>query len=286
MNDTELLRSFAIYQRARNLAETTIRNRESILHTLSNTLGKSLLDMQVQDLRVYLGRPGVNAGTRRTNLQAIRAFYAFAVHDGYLDIDPTIRLDVVRVPAGVPRPFTPDQIDAMLTSGAYRKTRAMILLGYHQGFRVSSIARVHGRDLDLDAMTIRTIGKGGKVRTLPLHPVIADLAKDMPRDAWWFPARGGRIGHVKPSSVTDRITRAKTRAGIRDPTLTPHSLRHAFGTELVEHDVDIRVVQELMTHESLSTTQIYTGVSERRKREGIAALPGRLIPQRSGRRAA
>ncbi|MGX5772718.1 tyrosine-type recombinase/integrase [Microbacterium trichothecenolyticum] len=191
----------------------------------------------------------------------------------------------MQVPKGEPRPFSPEQVDAMLLSGAYRKTRAMILLGYYQGFRVSSIAPVHGRDIDMLAHRIRTVGKGGKIRSLPLHPVIAELAATMPKDDYWFPARKGQTGHIKPAAVTNLITKAKKRAGITDPELTPHSLRHAFGTDLVEADVDIRVVQELMMHESLSTTQIYTRVSERRQREGIHALQPREIPQRSGRHA-
>lgn len=91
---------------------------------------------------------------------------------------------------------------------------------------------------------------------------------------------------MRRASVTNLITLANHRAGITDPTLTPHSLRHAFGTDLVDESVDIRVVQELMMYESLATTQIYTGVSARRKRDGIATLPVREIASRSGRRTA
>lgn len=114
--------------------------------------------------------------------------------------------------------------------------------------------------------------------------MIAELALTMPSDDWWFRARDGSATHVRRSSVRDLITKAKLRAGITDPTLTPHSLRHAFGTDLVEQGVDIRVVKELMMHESLATMQIYAQVSARRKREGVLALPPRPLPVRSGRR--
>ena len=120
-------------------------------------------------------------------------------------------------------------------------------------------------------------------RTLPLHPVIAELAKTMPSDSWWFPARCGRTEHISGASVTNLITLAKKRAGIRDPRLTPHSLRHSFGSDLMEEGIDIRVIQELMMHASLATTQIYTGVSANRKRAGILTLPSRDIPAHSGR---
>jgi integrase/recombinase XerD len=283
--DHRLLSDFADHQRGAGLAATTIRNRDSVLRTAAATTGVTLTDMTTADLRRFLGGPGLTPGTRRTYRSALRAFYGFLADEGVRE-DPTDRLAPVRVARGQPRPFTQDQVDRMLHTGAYRRTRAMILLGYYQGFRVSSIAAVHGRDVDLVGMTIRTVGKGGKDRTLPLHPTVAELAETMPRDGYWFPARAGRGGHITGHSVSELITRAKRRAGITDPKLTAHSLRHGFGTDLVEEGVDIRVVQELMMHESLATTQIYTGVSEHRKREGLHALRPRPIPERSGRRIA
>ncbi|MCK8465878.1 tyrosine-type recombinase/integrase [Microbacterium sp. KSW4-16] len=285
-HDREALAMFIDYQRAQNLAETTIRNRRSILTTFARKTGM-LVDCDVFTLRRYIGRDEpVSAGTRRTERGALIAFYTFLHDEGLRDDNPATKLPVVRVPKGQPRPFTAEQIDAMLTSGAYTKTRAMILLGYYQGFRVSSIARVHGDDIDRAGMTIGTVVKGGKIRRLPLHEVIAELSLSMPRHGYWFPARDGSAGHIRPSSVTDLITKAKLRAGILDEKLTPHSLRHAFGTDLVEQGVDIRVVQELLAHEHLSTTQIYTAVSERRKQDGIRTLSPRAVPEHSGRGAA
>jgi len=282
-DDTHLLQQFAAYMRAQNLAENTIRSRTSTLRSLAAKHG-ALRDLTGHELRLYIGRAGVAAGTRRAERYALTAFYTFLRTEGIRPDNPADMLPHVHVPKGQPRPFTWRQIERMLTSGAYRRTRVMILLGYYQGFRVSTIARVHGSDIDLDEMTIRVIGKGGKQRTLPLHPVIAGIALTMPRDDWWFPARKGQPGPIKPSSVTDLITKAKLRAGITDPTLTPHSLRHGFGTDLVDEGVDIRVIRELMMHETLSSTEIYTQVSARLKREALYALPARPVPERSGRK--
>lgn len=281
----ELLDAFAAYQRSAGLAEATIRNRRHILGHLAATSGKTFTEMTVHDLRAHIGRVGISQSSRRTERNAIRTCFDFMLEEGVRDDDPSARLPAVRVPRRQPRPFSPQQIEAMLTSGAYRKTRAMILLGYYQGFRVSSIAAVHARDIDLAEGTIRTIAKGSKDATLPLHPVIAQLALVMPTDDWWFPARGDRRGDgpVRGRAVTDQITDAKRRAGITDPTLTPHSLRHSFATHLVEGGVDIRVVQELMLHESLSSTQVYTGVSAGRKREALTFLDAVVVPERSGR---
>jgi len=280
--DASALEMFADYQRAKNLADTTIRNRRSILTTLSKRTD-SLIDCDVFTLRRHVGRDNVAANTRRTERGAICAFYGFLQDEGIRDDNPSARLPIVRVPRAQPRPFTESQVDAMLSSGAYRRTRAMILLGYYQGFRVSTIAAVHGHDIDQLATRIRVTVKGGKERWLPLHPMIAELAHTMPEAGWWFPARRGQAGHISGAAVTDLVAKAKRRAGILDPKLTAHSLRHSFGTDLVDAGVDIRVVQELMLHETLTSTQIYTAVSEQRKRDGIAALRPRPIQARSGR---
>lgn len=284
--DDAALRDFAAYEKAIGLAANTINNRHRILSNLHRHAGKPLLELTIHDLRAYIGRDGVSVGTRRTERSAIVAFYDYAVEDGLLTDDPSRRLAKISAPRGKARPFTREQVETMLTSGAYWNTRVMILLGYYQGFRVSSIAAVHGSDVDLDGGTIRSTVKGSKPLVFPLHPVIADVARRMPRDAYWFPARGGREGHILPSSVSDQIHDAKVRAGILDPKLTAHSLRHAFGTDLVDAGVDIRVIADLMGHESVATTQIYTQVSAERRRQGLHALEGGVVPEKSGRRTA
>lgn len=281
--DDDVLSAFAAYQRAQGLAPGTIRNRQSILSHAGRRSMISLMTATTAELRAHVGRDDVSLGTRRTERAAFTAFYAFAVEEGYREDNPALRLPRIRAPRGTPRPFTHEQIDRMLTSGAYAKTRAMILIGYYQGFRVSSIARVHGRDVDLTSGTIRTVAKGSKHLTLPLHPVVVELAQHMPADDWWFPSKLEQ-GHVRSGTVTDAVRDAKRRAGITDPKLTAHSLRHAFGTDLVDAGVDIRVIADLMGHESVATTQIYTGVSAERRRDGLHRLYGITTPARSGRR--
>jgi integrase/recombinase XerD len=276
--------AFMLEHRQRGFSDTTIRNRLQTLLALEKFAGTNLLNIDDHGILNYLARPGITASTRRANQGALKSFYDFAHEAHYRQDNPCADLKSVRVPRGKPRPFTRQQIDAMLYSGAYRKTRAMILIGYYQGFRVSSIARVHGGHIDLEGMTIRSVGKGGKESNFPLHPVVAELARLMPADDWWFPARKDPSRPMGSASVTNLITLAKKRAGIADPKLTPHSLRHAFGTHLMDEGVDVRVIQELMGHESLDTTQIYTGVSEDRKRNGIHALAARTVPGSSGRR--
>lgn len=269
--NNEVIAAFAEYQRSQRLSEATIRNRQSILTTLWKRTGIDLLEQNQRTIRTHLGRPGISAGTAVTERNAIKAFYDYCVADGYLEANPTDRIPKVKAPKGEPRPFSREQIQELLKVTRQQRSRAMLMLGYYQGFRVSQIARVRGDDIDLLTRTIRTVAKGNKERRLPLHPEIEELSKVMPQ-GWWFPSPKHRGQPISGHAVTDRLTLIKKRAGITDPRLTPHSLRHSFGTDLVDQGVDIRVVQELMLHEDMSTTQIYTRVSEQRKREAIEKL--------------
>lgn len=282
MNDAELLDAFADYQRSGNRANRTISTRAAILRGFAARQDVDLVDATVFHLRRDIGRENIAPSTRATTRATFLAFYGFVQAEGLRPDNPALRLPVVKVPPHRPRPYTQEQIDRLLSTGAYKRTRAMILLAAYQGLRASEVAAVHSDDIDLDAGTLKVLGKGGRTDYLPLHDVIRELASTMPH-GWWFPARRGREGHIKGQSVSDLLTDARERAGIVDKTLTGHSLRHAFGTELVRRKANIRAVQELMRHSSLQTTQRYTQVLDEDRRSALSVLPPREIPKRSGR---
>jgi len=280
-----VVQDFGNFQRAKGLAARTIENREYMLAALSRSASKPLLEVTIGDLRNHLGR-GIGKGSMQTERDCFRAFFRFAREEEYRTDDPSERLSPVRRMRGRPRPYSQTQIDALLLSGAYRRTRAMILLACYEGFRAGEVAAVHGHDIDLSENTIRVVGKGNKYALLPLHPLVREIALTMPSDDWWFPARKGRPGHIHSRSVSDLMHRAKLRAGIENERLTGHSLRHSYGTDLVRAGVDLRTVQELMRHESLATTQIYTLIDEHQLRDGISKLPERVLATKSGRKTA
>lgn len=281
-NDDEVLGIFAEYQRSGHRSPNTIKKRASILRGFARRQRTTLLDATVFDLRREQGREEIAASTRETMRNTFRAFYGFLQAEGLRDDNPALRLPKVKVPPHRPRPYTQEQIDRLLNTGAYRRTRAMILLACYQGLRASEIARVHAGDLDMHALTLKVLGKGDKTDYLPLHETIVELAPTM-GDGYWFPARGGREGHIHGGSVSDLLHDARERAGITDKKLTGHSLRHSFATELVRGQANIRAVQELMRHASLKYTAQYTEVLDEDRREAHAVLPPRPIPLHSGR---
>ena len=280
--DDDVMAMFAEYQRSGNRSKRTIGVRASILRSFARRQETTLIDATVFHLRREVGREDIAASTRATTRGVFLALYGFLHAEGLRPDNPALRLPVVKVPPAKPRPYTQEQIDALLNSGAYWRTRVMILLGHYQGLRAEEIARVHRDDFDMVALTQKVFGKGARTDYLPLHPVIAELVPLM-GDGYWFPARGGREGHIRGGSVSDLLHDARERAGIVDKALTGHSLRHSFGTELVRRGANIRAVQELMRHASLKTTARYTEVLDEDRRQAHSVLPSRPLPLRSGR---
>lgn len=280
-----LLSAYETHQRAQSRAERTIEGRRNLLLSIARETGKQPAEITYDDLLARMGR-GIAASSMQRERSDLQSFFGWAKEHHRLPKNPAKKLPKVTVPRAKPRPLTIEQVEAMLTSGAYCRTRVMILLALYLGLRAHEIAKFRGDDIDMLSKTVHVNGKGNKDSILPLHPVIEEIVKTMP-NGYWFPSRKtNQTGHVHYRSVSDLMSRAIRRAGITDPRLTGHSLRHAFATELVGAGVDIRIVQELLRHESLNSTQIYTGVSEKQKREGQNVLPVIALPLTSGRIAA
>jgi site-specific recombinase XerD len=183
--------------------------------------------------------------------------------------NPMAKVGRAKTPERLPRPIADDDVPKLLKTRMWSTTRAMILLALLAGLRVHEIAKIRGEDIDLGARLLWVKGKGRKLRSLPLHPLLVEIAADMPERGWWFPMRGYEAEHVLPRSVSDIVRLTMRRAGVPG---SAHSLRHWYATSLLDDGADLRVVQELLRHKSLATTQIYTKVSNHRQREAIDGL--------------
>lgn len=217
--------------------------------------------------------------TAATYHSYLRAWFKWLIVEEHRVDDPMIKLGTPKYPERVPRPVPDDGLVKLLTTRMHHRTRVMILLAALAGLRVSEIARVKGEDLDLEKCVIYIMkGKGKKKAALPLHFLLVEAAHTMPTRGVWFPGMRERAHtHVRGKSVSDIIGQAMRRAGTPG---TPHSLRHWYGTTLLEDGADLRTVQELLRHASLATTAIYTKVPDHRRHEAI----NKLDPFRAARR--
>jgi site-specific recombinase XerD len=203
--------------------------------------------------------------TRKTYATSARAWHQWLVEQGLRDDDPTERVPRPPQPKGIPRPAGSTALSAVLEV-APRRARAYIALAAFEGLRVHEIAKVQGEHFQGEWLYVT--GKGGQLSALPVHQVVQQLQRGFPDEGWWFPS-GSRLGHVTPNSVSRTVSQAFRRCGY---AVTAHQLRHWFGTHTLRGSRDLRVTQELMRHQSLSSTQIYTEVANRAKVEAVRRL--------------
>ena len=213
-------------------------------------------------------------------LSAVRSFHRFLVREGVTDHDPAARVAPPRLPRSLPRPLPVDDVRRLLEAPdegtpAGLRDRAILELLYGSGLRISELTGMDVDDLDLEEGSLRVLGKGGKEREVPLGSFGRDavgayltrgrpaLATAASRGALFLNARGGRLSRQSCARLLGRYVRL---AGI-DRRVTLHTLRHSFATHLLEGGADVRVVQELLGHASVATTQIYTLVTARHLRE-------------------
>ena len=248
--------------------------------------GATLLDVDHRQLVAFVGeRKSSDAATSSIarQLAALRMMHRYLAVEGLRPDDPTSNLEGVKVPSGIPKPLTEAQITSLLDAVVGhepidRRDRALLELLYATGARISEAVGLSIGDLDLDGRLVRLFGKGSKERIVPFGSSAGRALNE------WFSVRGrARLvpdrwprrddaSAVFLNTRGSRLTRQAawlvvkkygTRAGITDE-LSPHVLRHSCATHLLDHGADLRVVQEMLGHASISTTQVYTRVSQER----------------------
>jgi len=289
-SSTDILSFWTDFMVAQDLTERTVEERIRFIRHVESTTGRSVLELQRLDLIHYLGSDASWSNSTKVHYRsALHTFFTWLQDEGFRLDNPAAKLPKTKIRKRIPTPFTKDEIELILSSGAYRRTRMMVALHYYLGLRVSEIARVHGgRDVNWINRTLTTIGKGRKRVTLPLNAAMWELAQGMPRDGYWFPNwKANKLyaageGHILGGSVSTVIAGAIKRAGIAGHR--PHDLRASTATLQSRAGVDPFIVQKNMRHESMDTTTKYRLVDPDEQRAGFDALPVVYMPERSQRR--
>jgi integrase/recombinase XerD len=214
---------------------------------------------------------------------SIRAYHAFVITEGYATDDPTAVIDSPRRTAALPKALTVDQVTRLveapdISTALGRRDRGILEVLYGTGCRVSELVDLDLHDVDFETSTAIVTGKGNKQRLVPIGTFASDAIVSWLPDrlelrtpgadsgALFLTARGNRLSR----QTVWRIVRSTgASVGIAEKELSPHVLRHSAATHMVEGGADLRTVQELLGHASLSTTQIYTKVSPEHLREVV-----------------
>lgn len=281
--DKSLLQRFADSQLVeQGLSDNTISAYGSDLRAFAlflQTPGRGLLQVKRSDVMSCLAErvsSGSSARSAARLLSSLRRFYAWTLREGLIEENPTALVRSPAIGRPLPKVLTETEVKALLRAPVLSddlgmRDRAMLELLYGCGLRVSELVSLTVDQINLQQGVIRVWGKGNKERLIPMGDVACDwLGKYMKltRPALMRTRTDDLFLSVRGSAMTrqafwHRIRAHGVNAGIRI-TLSPHILRHAFATHLVNHDADLRVVQLLLGHSSLSTTQIYTHVARER----------------------
>jgi len=270
----------------RGLSENTLqayRRDIEALRSWAEPQNKSLLSLRSFDLLGYLAflqQRGLKARSTARALSSLRSFYQWLLRENSIDEDPTLRLDAPKLGRKLPDALSEEDVEKLLSAPNVElslelRDRAMLEVLYACGLRVSELVGLQIAQVNTQQGVIRSTGKGGKERQVPMGE----------EALWWFEhymrkARPDLVGSAQhgvafPSKRGQQMTRQTfwhrikhyaIRAGI-SKSLSPHTLRHAFATHLVNHGADLRVVQLLLGHSDLSTTQIYTHVARQRMKD-------------------
>jgi integrase/recombinase XerD len=266
---------------ARNTLDAYRRDLIALVHWLAPH-GKGLLQVQETDLQAYFAyrHAQTRATTANRRLTVFKRFFGWALRERLVAQDPTLRLQAARQPLRVPKTLSQAQVEALLAApdvGAPLglRDRAMLELMYASGLRVSELVALKTWHLGMSEGVLRVLGKGSKERLVPFGEVARQWLERYLQEARSAILAGQQTEDLFVTARGAGMTRVmfwmlvKKYAGIAGITapLSPHTLRHAFATHLLNHGADLRVVQLLLGHADISTTTIYTHVARERLRQ-------------------
>ena len=270
----------------RNAAANTLRAYERDLADFAAFLARRGTDIAAADpaqVRAYLkilSDAGMSPRTAARRLASLRQFHRFLVAEGVRADDPMTTIDGPRIGRPLPKVLSEDEINRLLAAARKQdgpeglRLVALIELLYAAGLRVSELVSLPLSALARDGRFLIVKGKGGKERLAPLsapaRDALAAYAKIRPAflpegqsSRFMFPSRGAQ-GHLTTARVAQLLKGLAVSAGLDPGKLSPHVLRHAFATHLIDHGADLRAVQQMLGHADIATTQIYTHVAGER----------------------
>jgi len=268
---------------AARLAPRTVEAYRRDLTAFSAWLGglpASATQDRLEGYVAQLRADGLAATTIARRIAALRSFYRHQVLVGARGDNPAAELELPRRRRALPKTLSPNEVERLIdaatgTTPRSLRDRALVELLYGAGLRVSEAVGLERAGIDLENRLVRTIGKGSKERIVPLGREAVEalrryLARGRPfldkrhRPELFLNAQGGALTRAGAFLILRRLAEA---AGLEAGRVHPHLLRHSFATHLLEGGADLRSVQEMLGHADLATTELYTHVSDRRRRE-------------------
>lgn len=260
MNDVDYLDGFSTFLELKGYSSETVRQYCYDVKLFLRHVGKKPWKVDKNDIISFLVHLKREHNYRNTTLYrklaCLMTFYRFLVDNGYVNENVVDKVDRPKLSKRLPTALTKEEIEKLLEAAENERDKLIVRTLYSTGVRVSELCNLKWDDIDLNSGEVRVRGKGNKERIVLMDVETLNLLKKYREK---YPS-SEKVFPVSPRTVQRIIKKLAEKAGIRKKC-TPHALRHSLATHLLEKGVDIRIIQELLGHSSLSTTQIYTHVS-------------------------
>jgi integrase/recombinase XerD len=258
-------------------SKATLSSYKSDLTIFSNAIDKEILQITTNDINNYLQNRDVGKSTKSRIISTLRTFYKYLVKQKVIENNPAASVNLPKLDKKLPNYLSNNEINSLITAidtnTIYgKRDRAMVELMYSCGLRVSELVNLEFHQLKIDDEFIVIHGKGEKDRVLPMNDIATSYLKDYQQNARDLLLKQGKSDSYFLSRFGKKMTRQNffliiknygLLAGI-EKNISPHSLRHAFATHLVQNGADLRSVQLMLGHSDISTTQIYTHIHNTR----------------------
>ena len=273
MNDN-YINDFLLYlEMDLNYSKNTINTYQNNLNILSNNINKDLLKLNSKDIEHFISSLNLESSSISNYLSSFKTFYNYYVKIGLLKENPVLLIDSPKLKKHLPTYLTIDEIDKLLNieikDAFSARNKSLLELLYATGLRISELINLEFKNIDLNDCIVRIMGKGSKERIVPINDTAIKYLKVYVKDYRHCLVKKEQNNYVYLNNHGKKMTRQGVFKMLKKRTeeanikkdVSPHTLRHSIATHMLENGADLRIIQEFLGHESISTTQIYTHLS-------------------------
>lgn len=276
MNDN-YINDFLLYlEMDLNYSKNTINTYQNNLSILSNNINKDLLKLSSKDIEHFISGLNLESSSISNYLSSFKTFYNYYIKIGMLKENPILLIDSPKLKKHLPTYLTIDEIDKLLNieikDAFSARNKSLLELLYATGLRISELVNLEFKNIDLNDCIVRIMGKGSKERIVPINDTAIKYLKIYVKDYRHCLVKKEQNNYVYLNNHGKKMTRQGVFKMLKKRTLeanikkdvSPHTLRHSIATHMLENGADLRIIQEFLGHESISTTQIYTHLSNQK----------------------
>lgn len=276
MNDN-YINDFLLYlEMDLNYSKNTINTYQNNLNILSNNINKDLLKLNSKDIEHFISSLNLKSSSISNYLSSFKTFYNYYIKIGLLKENPVLLIDSPKLKKHLPTYLTIDEIDKLLNieikDAFSARNKSLLELLYATGLRISELINLEFKNIDLNDCIVRIMGKGSKERIVPINDAAIKYLKIYVKDYRHCLVKKEQNNYVYLNNHGKKMTRQGVFKMLKKRTeeanikkdVSPHTLRHSIATHMLENGADLRIIQEFLGHESISTTQIYTHLSNQK----------------------